>query len=189
MVPETRPTRQSTLISSALLSAVCMVCCGWAHRLAAEPPPPLESEVKAAFLLNFAKFVDWQPAFFAASGSPLAICIVGTDPFGPAIDELIQGEAVSGRKLVVRRIGEPPQPRTCQIVYTEGGKEASRLLSALGPGVLTVGEGEGFLRNGGIIGFVIENRRVRFDINQKAAETAALKLSSRLLSVARVVEK
>lgn len=149
-----------------------------------------EYDVKAAFLLNFAKFTEWPASAFADSDAPIAICILGKDPFGRTIDELVQGEAANGRKLAVRRVDEPAAAQACQMVFVSGpGKIAAKSVSGLGKGVLTVGEGEGFVRDGGIIGFVVENRRVRFDINQTAAETAALKLSSKLLSVARAVEK
>jgi hypothetical protein len=150
---------------------------------------PLEYQVKAAFLLNFAKFVDWPTSAFENADSPIAICILGKDPFGRAIDDLVQGEAVNGRKLMVRRINQAPAAHTCQIVFTQSGKEAAGILSGLGPGVLTVGDGESFIHEGGIIAFLIENRHVRFDIDQKAAEVADLKLSSKLLAVARSVQK
>ena len=161
---------------------------------AAEAPalyadPPSEYDVKAAFLLNFLKFVDWSPAAFADANSPIDICILGKDPFGRILDQLVEGETVNGRKVAVRRMSDHPAPKTCQLAFVEGtGKEAENALNGLGRGVLTVAEGERFVRDGGIIGFVIENRRVRFDINRKVAETAGLTLSSRLLSVARAVE-
>jgi hypothetical protein len=149
-----------------------------------------EYEVKAAFLLNFAKFVDWPPKAFASPDSPIAICVFGTDPFGSNIDEIVSGEATDGRRLIVRRIIEAPAPRACQIFFTQqSGSGLNGILASLGPGVLTVGEGDGFLRDGGMIAFVIENRRVRFDISQRAADAASLKLSSRLLTVARAVER
>lgn len=150
----------------------------------------LEYQVKAAFLLNFAKFVDWPPAAFANSESPIAICILGKDPFGRTLDDLVQGEVVNGRKLIVRRISQAPAAQTCQIVFTpQTGKETAELLSSRRPGVLTVGEGDEFVRQGGIIGFLLDSRHVRFDIDQKAAEWADLKLSSKLLAVARAVQK
>jgi hypothetical protein len=146
--------------------------------------------VKAAFLLKFGKFVEWPPAVFANSESPIAICILGKDPFGRTIDDLVQGEVVTGRKLIVRRITQAPAAQTCQIVFTQQtGKDTAELLTSLGPGVLTVGEGEDFVRQGGIIGFLLDSRHVRFDIGLKAAELADLKLSSKLLAVARAVQK
>jgi hypothetical protein len=151
---------------------------------------PTENQVKAAFLLNFTKFVDWPPGAFADTSSPLTICIFGDDPFGNALDEIVQGETVNGRKIQTRRLRDIPPPHTCQVAYLGSAfRDNARLLRGLGSGVLTVGEGDAFVRDGGIIGFVVENRKVRFDVNRIAAESADLKLSSRLLSVARVVKE
>ena len=100
------------------------------------------------------------------------------------------GEVVNGRKLLVERIKRVPAPHSCQVLYVGSPeKETLKLLSGVGPRVLTVGEGAGFLRSGGMIAFVIDNRRVRFDIHQSTAENAGLALSSKLLSVARSVGK
>ena len=151
---------------------------------------PLEYQVKAAFLLNFTKFVEWPAAAFAAPDSPVAICVLGDDPFGGALDQMVQGEVVNGRKLIVQRITHAPLPKTCQVLFIgKSEKDVPNTLAAVGPGVLTVGEGESFLRDGGVIAFIVEDRRVRFDINRTAAAHAGLKLSSQLMKVARFVEK
>jgi len=145
----------------------------------------LEYQVKAAFLLNFTKFIEWPPAAFEAPASPLAICVLGEDPFGPALDQLVNGEMVSGHRVLTRRIKAGPAPKSCQILFiSRSGKDVSKILASLGPGVLTVGEGESFVREGGMITFVIDGRHVRFRANQAAAESAGLKLSSKLLNVA-----
>jgi hypothetical protein len=150
---------------------------------------PLEYRVKAAFLLNFTKFIEWPASAFENAESSIAICVVGYDPFGSSLDEIVKDEVVDGRKVTVQYIREAPPPRSCQVLFSGGeGKESKTLLDAE-PGVLTVGEGESFIRNGGMIAFVIENNRVRFEINQTAAERAGLKLSSKLLSVAKSVER
>ena len=150
----------------------------------------LEYQVKAAFLLNFTKFIEWPEMAFAGSDSPIAICILGNDPFGGALDRLVEGESVSGRKVTVQRIKRAPSSKSCQVLFAGASeKDALKLLPVLGTGVLTVGEGDTFARDGGMIAFVIENRRVRFEINQTVAETAGLKLSARLLNVAKSVEK
>jgi hypothetical protein len=151
----------------------------------------LERQVKAAFLLNFTKFVEWPETAFSDEHSPIAICVLGEDPFGSGLDQIVEGEVVGGRRVVVRRMKEVPAAKQCQVVFVSPMiKDVPQLLSNVGPGVLTVGEEpDSFLRNGGVISFVIENRHVRFDINQSAAENAGLKLSSRLLRVARSVEK
>jgi hypothetical protein len=151
---------------------------------------PLEYQVKAAFLLNFTKFIEWPAAAFANAQSPITICILGRDPFGSVLDEIVQGETVNARRIAVQRINGPPGPRTCQVTFVGGlEKEAPQFIRDIGPGVLTVGEGDRFLRDGGMVALVVDNRRVRFDINQGAAVNAGLTLSSQLLSVARTVEK
>lgn len=154
------------------------------------PRSATEYQVKAAFLLNFTKFVEWPSGAFAASDSHFTICLVGKDPFARILDEMVDGEVVNGRKMTVRRMSESPSPQVCQVVFIGSQeKDIPRILGGLGRGVLTVGEGDGFIRAGGIIAFVIQDRRVRFDIAQSAAEGAALKLSSQLLAVARSVVK
>jgi hypothetical protein len=149
-----------------------------------------EYEVKAAYLLNFTKFVEWPASAFASADSPIAICVVGSNPFGRVLEELVQGEEVNGRKVMTRFFSQAPAARTCQVIFLPADmKDTAGILKGLGPGVLTVGEGDRFLRDGGAIAFVVDQRRVRFDIRQSAAEAASLKLSSKLLSVARTVEK
>ena len=183
----TRPRPFAKLTCLALGAAVCGALAA-PQRGGAEAV--LDYEVKAAFLLNFTKFTDWPASAFADTGAPLTICILGRDPFGRALDDVLQGEDVSGHKLAARRIGQAPEPRACQVLYIGAGEKDTRaILSGLGSGVLTVGDGDAFLREGGMIAFVLENRRVRFNIRPSVAEAAGLKLSSRLLSVARSVEK
>ena len=114
----------------------------------------------------------------------------GIELYRDALDQIAAGEIVNGRKVVTQRIKHASPPKTCAVLFvSRSEKDVSKLLPGLGPGVLTVGEGETFIRNAGMVAFVLENRRVRFDINQTAAENAGLKLSSKLLSVARSVEK
>ena len=145
--------------------------------------------MKAAFLLNFTKFIEWPADAFASERSPIAICVLGDDPFGNSLDQIVEGESVNARKLVVARINHAPAPKSCQVLFIGRSGNDNKILTGLGPGVLTVGEGGSFLRDGGMIAFVVENRRVRFDINQTAVESAKLKMSSKLLTVARSVKK
>src|SRR5579871_389394 len=182
----TQHNRRGRFLATALCVYGLVTLSAPQHCAAAEPP--LEYQVKAAFLLNFTKFVEWPPSAFADSASPFTICVLGKDPFGRALDDLIQGESFNNRKLAIQRISDIPAPQTCQLLFWDVmGKDVHTVLNSLGPGVLTVGDGETFLRDGGMIAFVIENRRVRFDINQSGANAAGLKLSSKLLSVARSV--
>jgi len=150
---------------------------------------PLESQIQAVFLLNFTKFIEWPPGSLGPSYSSFNICILGNDPFGTALDQVVAGEVVYGRRIAVQKTDREPEAGSCQIVFTDSQDYDAKLLSRLGRGVLTVGVGPGFIRSGGMIAFVLENRRVTFEINRPAAESAGLTLSSRLLAVAKAVTK
>ena len=172
----------------AILRAVTCLLATVSTSLAAATA--LEYQVKAAFLLNFTRFVEWPSSAFADAQAPLEICILGKDPFGHVVDDVVKGEVVNARKIQIRRIAEPSTARTCQVLFIDPGvKDVRRILGSLAPTVLTVSEGGSFLAEGGMIAFVVDNRRVRFDINQTAADNGTLKLSSKLLSVARSVSK
>jgi hypothetical protein len=149
---------------------------------------PSEYEVKAAFLLNFIKFIEWPARPDENPTAPFPICIVGDDPFGPSLEHIVSGESQNDRRIVVERV-DHVQP-SCRVLFIgESVKEPAKMIASAGPGVLTVGENERFIRDGGMIGFVVVNRRIRFDINQRAAVRGALEISSRLLNVARSVVK
>jgi len=170
------------------LAAAALFCNQPAPRLSAAPAGPLEYDVKAAFLLNFTKFIEWPSSAFNAADAPLTICLLGSDPFGRTIDQIVEGESVDGHRIVVERI-RTDQQKSCQVLYFGNDRTSPGMVNAAGGAVLTIGEGDSFIHEGGIIGFVMDKRRVRFDINLKAATNAGLKLSSKLLSVARAVEK
>lgn len=156
-------------------------------------PPPSEYEVKAAFLCSFAEYVEWP----AGRGDGLTIGILGDDPFGPMLDDVVRNRAVQTKALQVKRLRRVEDARTCQIVYVSGSEQQglSAILRSLAdgaegsapPSVLTVSDLEGFTKHGGIIGFVLVSKRVRFQINVRAAERAGLKISSRLLKLAQIV--
>ena len=100
------------------------------------------------------------------------------------------GESAEGRKIVVQRIRSIPKPRSCQVLFiSRSEKDVRNILSGLGPGVLTVSDHENFLHEGGMIEFILVDRHVRFDINQRVAVNGALSISARLLNVARAVTK
>ncbi len=186
--------RSGRLRRSPLLRTACIVIAilsGLPAPSAAQVSGQLsEYAIKAAFLLNFTRFVTWPASAFSDAHSPFAICILGSDPFDGALDQLVAGETVDGRRVAVERLKSPPQPKACQLLFIGNSeRDLPAILEGVGPGVLTVGEQPGFLRAGGIIRFAIADRHVRFDINQRAATSAALTLSARLLSVARSVLK
>jgi hypothetical protein len=147
-----------------------------------------ENDVKAAFLLNFVSFVEWPPGVGGPSRGPFSICVLGDDPFRGSLDALVVGDSFRDRPIQVRHIRRWQEP--CNVLFVSRTFQGPLpILRRVDPGVLTVGEDPDFLRAGGMINFVVDDRRVRFDVNLKAAEEGSVKISSRLLSVARRVEQ
>ncbi|MGH9528562.1 MAG: YfiR family protein [Terriglobales bacterium] len=147
-------------------------------------------QVKAAYLFNFAKFVEWPANTFSSPGSRLEICVLGSSPFGRGLEDSIAGKTVGGRRLLISHRSDPVQARSCQIVFIAiSDKEQIRqtLQQLSGASVLTVGDTSGFIEDGGMINFVLDGDRVRFEANVNAAELVHLKLSARLLTVAKAV--
>ncbi len=144
----------------------------------------LEYRVKAAYLFNFTKFVEW-PTAALESGNSFQICLAETNPFGPALAATLVGETAAGLPLAARVI-EPEDAGACHVLFVPRTVAAMPFLRSIGTTpVLTVGETPDFLNQGGAIRFVVEGGRVRFEINQTAAERAQLKVSSRLLQLGR----
>jgi len=169
----------------SLLALAMLVCSAFAGDL---PDTSDEYRVKALFLYNFAKFVEW-PSPLPAAG--ISIGILGDDPFGDMLAQAIAGKTVNGRGFVVRHVN-PEQARQCQILFV-AASERKHLLAVLdavvGSPVLTVGDMHGFAQAGGMIDFEIIDSKVRFEVNIGAAERGRLKLSSKLLSLARIVRE
>ena len=151
-----------------------------------------EYQVKAAFLYNFAKFVEWPSGTFAKPNDPIEICIVGQNPFGSTLEDMVQGKKIEGRAFAVRQLPDTQQASKCQILFigASEGKRTRALLEALkGAAILTVGETEDFTAAGGMIAFQIVGPRVRIQIDLETAERSRLKISSKLLSLAEIVKR
>jgi len=150
-----------------------------------------EYQVKAAFLYNFAKFVEWPPEAFKSARDPILVCVLGHNPFGGALEEVIRGKSIDGRSFAFREVSNAPQARACQILFVSSsdGKRFRALTADLkSAGILTVGETQGFATGGGVINFKLEDGHVRFEINVDAAEHAQLRISSKLLGLAQIVK-
>lgn len=153
-------------------------------------------KVKAAYLLNFAKFIEWPSEVFASADAPFQIGIVGADPFGDILDETVRGRTVGGRQLMVRRFNwarreDQAAAAACQILYVGDWRDslARTVASTLGnKPVLLVGEGGDFGATGGSIGFSVEAGRVIFSVDRRALAARKLNASSQLLKVARVID-
>jgi hypothetical protein len=157
---------------------------------AASAEAPTEYQVKAAFLYNFAKYVQWPEDAPARRTGSFVITILGRDPFGASLDRTLQGRAVDRLRVVVRRAATAGELEESQIVFISDSerKQVPEILKRLeGTPTLTVAEMDHFAEHGGVIGFRMEGERIRLDINPSAAERARLKLSSELLKLARIV--
>jgi len=173
-------------LSFALVLTIRLIAAG------RQEGPPDEYQVKAAFLYNFAKFVEWPSEAFENPSKSLTICVLGEDPFGRAIDDVISGKKIEQRALTVHRISDARQAKGCRILFVSSSEHRSVLSALAGineSGVLTVGESGSASSEGMIINFILEGGKIRFAINTAAAEREKLRFSSRLLSLAIMVKK
>ena len=148
-----------------------------------------EYQVKAALVYNFSRFVDWPEDAFPEKDSPLVIGVLGADPFGDYLEQMVRGEKAGNHPLVVRRFNQVDEIKTCHILFvsqSEAGR-FDQILAALKRSVLTVGDAEGFAQHGGMIRFVTEKNKIRIRVNLGAARTAGLTISSKLLRSAELV--
>jgi len=185
--------RRSLYIAAVALSATLLPSVAARDVQAAQAN--LEYEVKAAFLYNFAKFVEWPSTAFVTPEAPLVFCIIGPNPFDGRLERVVNDRTANGRRIEVREEVAAGQTSGCHLIFVPEPEEdvVARVLHASTAAqeapVLTVGETQGFAEAGGMIELVVDEGRVRFDINAGAAEREGLKLSSQLLKLARRVEK
>lgn len=167
------------------------VCMGGGLRVCAQAPTSLEYEVKGAFLVKFGMFVEWPTnAFSLNKGGVFTIGILGDDPFGASYDEAVKKETVRGRSVQIKRARQLAELEGCHILFisaSESGRLAELLVELAGKGVLTVADEPGFAAQGGMIGFIKDAGKIRFEINSGAAEKSGLKLSSKLVQVGKRV--
>ncbi len=180
-------------------SAVFLVCTAFITILAAAAEPAAaqsetlgEYQVKAAFLYNFAKFVEWPVSAFPDETAPFIIGVLGEDPFGKDLDQITEGKIVQGRRIIVRRFYDTSGLAVCQILFISSSerpylKEIFKALERTN--VLTVGEMDGFAQSGGGINFFLLENKIRFEINTAVTERSGLKVSSKFLNLARIVKK
>ncbi len=170
------------------LSTVALLCMLLFVPAHAQEPQPSEYQIKAAFLYHFAQFVEWPAASFGSSTSPLIIAVLGDDPFGDALDKTILGKKLNEHPIEIRRIPTAAEATTnCHILFISSSEKErlSNIFSVLrNSPVLTVGETERFTESGGMINFVLQSKKIKFQINDDAAKAAGLKIRSKLLSLA-----
>ena len=154
------------------------------------PGSPTEYQVKAAYLYNFPRFIEWPSSVHWDDQASITLCILGEDPFGGAL-EPAQGKIVKGRKMVIKHCAKLDQLDKCHLLFVSRSEEKNLpeiLAKIKNWNTLTVSDMEGFAQSGGVINFVTVEKKIRFEINLDAAERADLKISSKLLRLAKIVK-
>lgn len=173
-----------------MLAASCLAPAGRAVESA--DPAPSEDQLKAAFLLNFPKYVEWPAEAFPGAQAPIVVTVVGDLSLGEELRRMAAGKAVDGRKLEVRNAESPEDiaPDSRIIFVSDAERWTAGLLAHVRTSpVLTVGEADDFLDAGGMINLARRERRIRLEVSLAPAEAAGLKISSRLLRIAEVVKR
>ena len=173
--------------------AAALLCLAGSAEISAQEEGERKKEyrVKAAFLLNFVKFVKWPESAFKKEDEPFIIGVLGKDPFGKILETTFRKKRVRGRPFVIRRFGDTESPGGCHLLFVSDSMKAKhvRILENLKEDpVLTVGETPKFATRGGTINFYLKEGKVRFEINSKRAKAVGLKINARLLNLAKIVE-
>jgi YfiR/HmsC-like len=158
----------------------------------AQSSKPTDYQVKAAYLYNFGRFIEWPPTAASAKNDSFMVCVLGRDPFGATLDSALAGEIISGKHVVARRISNLQESANCQILFLSADEDGrlKQVIETLNKeAVLTVSDIPKFSQRGGMIQFVLEGNRIRFEVNLTATQHAGLTMSSELLKVASAVRK
>jgi hypothetical protein len=180
-------------IMKAWLLLMTLLCLAGSHTaLGADAPSAKEYRVKAAFIYNFMKFVEWPPKRFEHTNSPLIIAVAGKSPMFDTLAEAVKGRKINGRDLVLKQVTTPEAARSAHALFVDAaqGEQWNESLRGLsGSSVLTVGESEAFGKHGGMINFLLEGDKVRFEIDLDSADRDGLQISAQLLKLARTVRR
>ncbi|MCD6067604.1 MAG: YfiR family protein [Bacteroidetes bacterium] len=155
----------------------------------AQPPTAMEKQVKAVFLFNFTQFTEWPANAFSSPEAPLVIGILGDDPFGKYIDEVIAGEKANNHPLVVKRYSSEEDIKNCHVLFiniSESNKQKQVLSGLKNEGILTISDQSTFLKQGGMIRFFTKDNKIQFQINPDAVKSDNLIISSKLLRLASI---
>ena len=171
-----------------LLAGAIAVC---ALVLPVRAQPSLEYNVKAALLLNFARFIEWPESAFTGPRAPIHICVFAPSPFGDVLDRTLHSETVRERPISTRVVHNVSESDGCHLLFIREGAEtrAEGVLLEGGPHTVTVGESPRFEKMGGAVTFVIEGGRVRFNVNMRPVEERGVRISARMLHVASRVDR
>lgn len=183
-----RPRSRRCVRGRAVLAVVVAALAAGSGMALAQPT---EHEIKAAMIFNITRFVEWPAASFASPSTPIILVILGQDGVGDALELMLRRKAVNGHPFKVRRVSTVSEIRKCHVVYLAESEERriDSILDALGDAsTLTVADIDGFAARGGHINLVLEDQRVRVWVNPASADASQLKISAKLMSLARLVE-
>jgi hypothetical protein len=187
------PTGPATGTSPSLTVLTLIICSILPiPQLAGAQQSPSEYEVKAAYLFNFGRFIEWSDKSMPAKEGAFEICVLGQDPFGATLDTTLAGTSLKGKSVAAKRILKSQDINSCRILFissSEDGRLKEILDTLQNSNVLTVSDIPGFSQRGGMIQFVVQGSKVRFEINLGSAEEAGLSVSSELLKVATNVRR
>lgn len=161
---------------------------GCGLQLAQAQTPSTTSQLKAFYLYNFTQFITWPPNAFNSSTAPFVIAILGTNPFGAYLETVVEGERAGMHPIVVRQFAEASEVEGCHLLFINRNLEPETLTALNSRGILTVGDTDNFIRDGGAIRFYPDNNNIRLQINLQAARKANVTISSKLLRLADVVD-
>lgn len=190
-LPAPATAQWCTRLRYSILAAAASLLVSFLN-LYAQQARPAEYQVKAAYLHNFGRFVEWPARFAETTDDFFSICVLGQDPFGAALDATLTGETIDSKSVVARRIVKSEDAVNCRILFISSSENnhLKEILMALDRSdVLTVSDMPRFSQRGGMIQFVLQGNRIRFEVNLAAAQGAGLTLSSELLKVAVTVRR
>lgn len=180
--------KQQSILLLLLAAPLALLLALWSNAAQAQTAASREYQVKAAFLYNFAQFVEWPDDAFSTARSPIVIGVVGENPFGSSLEQAVGGKSVNGRSLEVRYFRDVESMRACHILFLASSERehVREALEKAGRSALTVGDFEGFTASGGIFRFLTEGNKVRFEVNLDAARASRVKISAKLLKLAKI---
>ena len=179
--------KRSNIKKHPALSLLILLCL-YKYDIQAQITATREYQVKAVFRYNFSQFVQWPENTFNRPEEPFVIGILGADPFGKYLDETVKEDSIAGHVIAVRRYNAIRDIKNCQILYMNVVNAADSLQELAGRSILTVSDVNGFATTGGMIGFITQNNKIRFQINLSASKAVKLMISSKLLRLANIVD-
>lgn len=167
--------------------------CGTVSIQALQAPQYTEYEVKAAYIFNFTKFINWPKTTFSLSNPPFVVGIYGDDPFGLILVKFFEGRTIKGRKLIIEHYYKPEDINNCNVLFISkiNKLELTDVINVVQEkSILTIGDNiQEFCESGGMINFTKQYSKHRFEINNNAANKADLTISSKLLSLAKIIKE